>query len=177
MMLKSSVDVGRQYEQKAISILRENGFKNIEWISKKNWGSCFDLKATKRGKSFAIEVRFRSYRSKVPYFIFSKRKMQLLHSLKENVLLFLLDETYYEIINLKDVDKLIFPISIKNRKVYVINDLKLEHENTLYVRNFNGSLGLFLTRWFNQLNINAKDKVAVTLDDQDKLTIEKVQKK
>lgn len=184
LMLKSSIDVGRQYEQKAISILRENGFKDIEWISEKNNNSPFDLKAQKDGRTYLIEARFRSFKSNSPFFCFAKKKLTILRSMKYPVILLLMNEIHYEFLYLRDVKENTFPVSIKNKKLYVIGntlkriikDNKEIVESNLYVRNLNGSRGLFLTRFFNMMGLDAGDKVSAKLEDG-KLIIEKVEKK
>ena len=53
----NTVEKGFAFEEEAIKFLEEQGYNLVEWASRKNWRSRYDLIVEKDGQTFYVEVR------------------------------------------------------------------------------------------------------------------------
>lgn len=131
--------IGKFYERKAISYLKKLNFKDINWVSKKQPTSHFDITAKKNNKLFYIEVRY----TKSKKFQITKEKLKELKKLN-NVIFLLFSPKNQRLINLKAIEKdsnvsinegQIDNLTIKKRKVTKnIKSLLAKFSNTTKVK-------------------------------------------
>lgn len=120
-------ELGRSSEKKAIKILKEDGYKLIEWTSEKR-NSSYDFIVKKNNKIFYVEVRSRSGKNQ-QYFFFSKNKVKHLKSINGNVLIFLINENGYDYFNLKSLKDFVKKIQIGGNIIYPITSKYLYRES------------------------------------------------
>lgn len=115
------IEIGKTFERQAKGILKLEGFKVVEHKSIKNWCSPYDFIISKEGVKYYLEVRGRLSGNDQNYFMFSKRKLELLGNLNLEVLIMLINKEGYLILKLEDIPKYKKLIQIKNRRIYVID--------------------------------------------------------
>lgn len=118
---KNPYEIGKFFEKEAMNYLKEKGFENISWVSRKKPTSHFDITAKKNSKLFYIEVRY----TKSKKFQITERKITELKKL-DNVLFLLISPKRKMLIPLEDIEKekivsinkgFISNLEIKKRKI------------------------------------------------------------
>lgn len=136
---KSTYEVGKHFEKKAMNYLKKEGFKDICWVSAKKPTSHFDITAKKDNKLFYIEVKY----TKSKKFQITEKKLKELEKLN-NVLFLLFSLKNKKLVALKDIKKesdisinkgYINNLDIKKRKIIKnIKSLLAQFSNTTKVR-------------------------------------------
>ena len=119
----NNIQIGKEFEEKAIPILIKEGFKIIEHSSKIEWQSPYDFIVKKGCKNFYVEVRGRK-KGTINYFTLTKNKLRRLTGLDKEVLLLCINDFEHVLFNLKNIDHYKKVIKIGDKYIYVIEGSK-----------------------------------------------------
>lgn len=162
MEMQNKVQIGKEFEEKAIDILKKEGFEILEHSSKLNWGRTYDFIVIKNNEKCYVEVRGRKNGKYKNNFSINKKKLNKLRDLNKKVLILCINNEEYFIFDLDFIKEHTSPIYAKNNvKFYVISKnpnnksvykrILIDEKDDEFIKNNNINLDEFIKKKINEL--------------------------